>query len=248
MIKQVTLRFGSSKEQTPLQFEPGQMTVFVGPNNSGKSLILRELSNYRMGHEVSSSNVIDSLELKPFSVDEAKDLLLSLGSFDTAAPGGRFHILDPLTGTGPGRSNRLTLPDLNAYLFKVNATGRLPDEWRILSLSKLQLDGQTRLSLVNRQQLGDLKAPPRNLLSHLFRNDEARHRLRGLLYEAFGLYCYLDPTSIPSVHLCFHPDPAPDPNMERSLERSAVNYFNHATPIEQMSDGVKAFTGFWRLR
>lgn len=243
MIKQVKLRFGSSKGQPPLQFEPGQMTVFVGPNNSGKSLILREISNYQAYSAELRSNVIRDIQLKSFSRNEARDLLLPLGSFDSGAPSGRLTFSDPLTREGAGRLGNFTIPDIETYLFKVDAKGHLPDEWRVLSLSKLQLDGQTRLSLVNRQQLGNLKEPPKNLLSHLFANDDARNRLRGLLYEALGLYCYVDPTSIPSIRLCFHSEPLPIPNMERSLENTAVTFFKHATPIEQMSDGVKAFTG-----
>lgn len=45
MLSAISLRFGSSPSQDPLTFEPGPMTIFVGPNNSGKSLILRDLEN-----------------------------------------------------------------------------------------------------------------------------------------------------------------------------------------------------------
>jgi len=43
MLRNVTLRFGAAPGEPPLGFSPGPMTVFVGPNNSGKSLALREL-------------------------------------------------------------------------------------------------------------------------------------------------------------------------------------------------------------
>jgi hypothetical protein len=43
MLRNVTLRFGAAPGEPPLSFSPGPMTVFVGPNNSGKSLALREL-------------------------------------------------------------------------------------------------------------------------------------------------------------------------------------------------------------
>lgn len=243
MIKQVTFKFGPSREQSPLQFEPGQMTVFVGPNNSGKSLVLREISNYNMTDSGAALKVINSLQLKPFSRSEAKDLLLSLGTVDPPELGSGFHISAPLTWSRPGSGGELTIPSLDLYLSGMDAKGHFQNAGQILAFSTVQLDGHTRLSLVNRQQLGDLKAPPKNLLSHLFTNDDARNRLRELLYEAFGLYFYLDPTSIPSLQVCFHPEPPPTPSMERSLENTAVNFFKHATPIEEMSDGVKAFTG-----
>jgi len=46
MLKIVNLRFGADENEPGLSFEPGPMTVFVGPNNSGKSLALRELESF----------------------------------------------------------------------------------------------------------------------------------------------------------------------------------------------------------
>src|SRR5688500_17856302 len=43
MLKTPLLKFGSGEPDEPLGFSPGPMTVFVGPNNSGKSLALREV-------------------------------------------------------------------------------------------------------------------------------------------------------------------------------------------------------------
>ena len=48
MITEIRLSFGASRGQRPLKFEPGAVTVFVGPNNSGKSLVLRELGAARL--------------------------------------------------------------------------------------------------------------------------------------------------------------------------------------------------------
>ena len=55
MLEKVILRFGPAPGGPPLEFGPGPMTVFVGPNNSGKSLALKELhqSAGRGSHEPS---------------------------------------------------------------------------------------------------------------------------------------------------------------------------------------------------
>jgi predicted ATP-binding protein involved in virulence len=45
MIDRIGLRFGRLGAE-PLEFDPGALTVFVGPNNSGKSLVLREINDY----------------------------------------------------------------------------------------------------------------------------------------------------------------------------------------------------------
>jgi hypothetical protein len=42
-VTEIALRFGSSAGQPVLRFSPGPVTVFVGPNNSDKSLVLREI-------------------------------------------------------------------------------------------------------------------------------------------------------------------------------------------------------------
>lgn len=46
MIKELTLKFGQSPRSIPLRITPGSMTVLVGPNNSGKSLMLREIRDF----------------------------------------------------------------------------------------------------------------------------------------------------------------------------------------------------------
>lgn len=46
MLKEVLLKFGEEPGAQPLRIRPGAMTVLVGPNNSGKSLTLRELKTF----------------------------------------------------------------------------------------------------------------------------------------------------------------------------------------------------------
>ena len=43
MLDFLTFKFGPSPGESPLRIAPGSMTVLVGPNNSGKSLTLREI-------------------------------------------------------------------------------------------------------------------------------------------------------------------------------------------------------------
>lgn len=66
MLKKLHFKFGPHPNAAPVSFEPGPMTVLVGPNNSGKSLTLREL------HEVVSQGptryqhtlALDAIELR----------------------------------------------------------------------------------------------------------------------------------------------------------------------------------------
>jgi energy-coupling factor transporter ATP-binding protein EcfA2 len=46
ILDTLTLRYGPTPDSEPLTIRPGAMTVLVGPNNSGKSLLLREIGAY----------------------------------------------------------------------------------------------------------------------------------------------------------------------------------------------------------
>jgi hypothetical protein len=77
LYKEVRLKIGASESSPPLIFEPGPMTVFVGPNNSGKSLILQEIPNY-VGQGGGGLRLIAQLLWKDFSKEEVTQLLLGL--------------------------------------------------------------------------------------------------------------------------------------------------------------------------
>ena len=46
MLDNIVLKFGEAPDAEPLTIQPGSMTVLVGPNNSGKSLTLREIAQF----------------------------------------------------------------------------------------------------------------------------------------------------------------------------------------------------------
>lgn len=56
MIKTITLKFGRAPGIVPEAVHTTPITVFVGPNNSGKSMVLQEL--YRF---LRADNVVPSI-------------------------------------------------------------------------------------------------------------------------------------------------------------------------------------------
>src|SRR5574337_214191 len=73
MIKSFTLRFGKAPTISPETVECTPITVFVGPNNSGKSKILQELLGFCQGGQPNVNNVIlDRLEFESASTDIAE--------------------------------------------------------------------------------------------------------------------------------------------------------------------------------
>src|SRR5688500_4442446 len=58
MIKKIKLKFGSSASKPALETALTPITVFVGPNNSGKSKILFEIEEFCKKGKTNTQNVI----------------------------------------------------------------------------------------------------------------------------------------------------------------------------------------------
>jgi hypothetical protein len=109
----------------------------------------------------------------------------------------------------------------------------------------LRLDGQTRLTLTNPQPSSDLQQKPQNHLTALFKDQQAREALRKVIVDAFpGRYFVIDPTgmSMLRIRMSRRP-PNNDIDEEQSLGPRSQEFHAQATLIEELSDGVKAFTG-----
>ena len=105
------------------------------------------------------------------------------------------------------------------------------------------LDGRQRLSLIESRPAGDFKNSPFNVLQALFRDDSRRRRLADMTKEAFGMYVVIDPTTGGQLHVAMSPELPASVDEERSLSEKAIRFFADATPISEMSDGVKAYSG-----
>jgi hypothetical protein len=107
----------------------------------------------------------------------------------------------------------------------------------------MKLDGAGRIGLANMQIAGDILHPQPGTLASLFSDDSKRLEVRRIMYDAFGAYFAIHPTNLGNFRICFSETPPSSPSAERSLDNEALPFFRKAIPIENMSDGVKAFTG-----
>ena len=75
-LKSIKFKAGSSvNDETHLEVQLGSILVLVGPNNSGKSLALREIENWCLG-TVPKTKVISNVGIRyPDTYDEALQLL-----------------------------------------------------------------------------------------------------------------------------------------------------------------------------
>ena len=107
----------------------------------------------------------------------------------------------------------------------------------------LFLDGKTRISLVKEQAAGDLQQAPQNTLQTLFSDNAKRESVRDVLYDAFREHFVIDPTKIGRLRIRMASSPPPNEETERGIHEASVAFHARAAPIEERSDGVKAFTG-----
>lgn len=256
MLKTVALRFGADEGDTPLRFTPGPMTVFVGPNNSGKSLALREIEDFIETGGDSLRHIVRRLELLLPPDEEVEDMVLSRAVSDGDTEG----TVRVLRLRHPGEFSRRRATDvaepvveqevdlfalLQALAYADNPSDEDLDRLcrDFLALFTLRLDGQTRLTLMNPQAAGDPEGHPTNHLGALFRDAEARALIREITADAFGLYFVIDPTD--GTHLRVRmADRAPmDLEEEQSVSDRSRAFHGRASDIDQVSDGIRAFTG-----
>ncbi|HEV2148898.1 MAG TPA: ATP-binding protein [Longimicrobiaceae bacterium] len=257
MLKTLTLHFGPSGSVLPLELAPGPMTVFVGPNNSGKSLALRELEEYLETGGASDRRIVARMELHLPGAEEAAEMVEARRVEGDHGPAGcvRVSRLKPMGAYVKKRATDVEDPPTDqlidlAEVLRILGSDEDPDEEEVARLCRdffalftIRLDGRTRLALTYPRPLGDLQLHPTNHLAALFRDDEARARIREVTVEAFGLHFVLDPTG--GTHLRIRmsrraPDAACE---EQGLDERARDFHAGATDIAEMSDGVKAFTG-----
>ena len=237
IVVEVLLRIGRTPSQDALQFPLQSLTVFVGPNNSGKSLVLQEIRTFVRDEVRAKQNIIHSLRFRPpddikHEIDRVKftperETPLRDGYIRTGDDRGFREMLESDFRSVLGNPESNTSVFCGAYL-----------QYRMLFL-----DGKTRIGLVVEQEAGDLQCAPRNTLQALFSDNARRQSVRDVLFDAFGEYFVIDPTRIGKLRIRMASIPPPSEETERGLHQASVAFHSDAASIEDRSDGVKAFTG-----
>lgn len=237
MFSKLKIKFGSSPGQADLEIDPTKLTIFIGPNNSGKSLILRELLQFCGGESYNSFKIIKEVILQDYNYEE--EILRFVVSQDED-PDNPIHENNIRVKNFRGATSDFDRQHFNSILG--NAAGNFQQfciyflSWMIYSL-----DGTSRLQMTDNQAISNLKAPT-TLFGILFIDDNKRREVRRILYAAFKKFFVLDPTSGGSLQIRFS-DTEPEAGLERSLSDENIEFNRRAQPIQSMSDGVKAFVG-----
>jgi len=240
MIKSIRLKFGSAPGMEHAGFDATPVTVFVGPNNSGKSIVLSEIQRYcTQGTKVVNDLILDELVFDEFTPQSAEDNIEHV----TLKPHKNEALQTDHVIVGKrGARQQLSKPNLLQALQQPNARANQFCSW-FLSYNTIILDGKNRINLINQQGAGDLQEPPHSSFQVLFRDDVKRVEVRRIIHDAFNNYFTIDPTNLGQLRIKLSKREPSSLMEERGIHDDAVKYHAEALPIEQASDGVKAFTG-----
>ena len=240
MIKDIKLQFGSHPESEKLLIETTPVTVFVGPNNSGKSKFLTEIQQYCAGGVKNHTfKLVDDISFGELSeeqqINEIEKHILTPNKNERISQG------QIVFGNGQVRHQ---LPETFPKQILSSPNGQKNHFCQYyLSYKTLKLDALNRITLIKEQPLGDMQNSPSNHLAILFHDDEKRIEVRRIIYDAFKLYFVLDPTNAGKLRIRLSKTEPESHQQERGLHKEAVDFHSNALEITQASDGVKAFTG-----
>lgn len=201
------------------------LTVFVGPNNCGKSAFIQSLHSSVLGKGLVKPSALKTVGLLPF--DEAD--MVSHPEFKDAHAGalikcgGQTHTLQNWT------QNLRTAWD-------GNWGGFFRDHFCA------QMNGPQRLAMLPLESSLDFQKPV-GPLARLFVDDIRRKNFQDAVFAGIEQYPVIDHlTKYGALALAFSDD-EPTPALERSMDGASVEFFRAAAPRESLSDGFNAYVG-----
>lgn len=224
MLNSITLKF---TENTDITLPVVGITLFVGPNNSGKSLVLKEVERCTIDYpSLGPMQIVRDFDIKWPHVEEVKPLLEAMALPKPS------HVRDDRINIGridPNEGLQTTRVNIDHAITLVGAAKE--KHWwatHVVRWGLVRLDGRSRFNLTNDRPAGDLLTRAENLLQHLFTNDEARKKVREFIHDAFGLYLTIDPMSLGNLRMRLSTTPSPDD--EQSLNESARTRYLSMSP------------------
>lgn len=239
-IKKITLRDNRYTENSDKDLDLTNITVIVGPNNAGKSQILRDI--YRYLEQSAEMKLVKGIELEfPKNESRLTELLKPImGPYEKQSHGQEGDIslrTISVDSENPTRQSGFNLPTLISEIIKNGFKQIHP---HITKFFILRLDGRNRFQLISNQPMGKLDRVD-NILQKIAQDAEKRQKIKDILLEEFGLHFYT-PISEGAFEIRLSPEynKTADENL---MHLDSLNFFKAIPKIEELGDGVQCFTG-----
>lgn len=238
-IDQITFGAGKVPGADPLNFHPNRITIFIGPNNGGKSKALAELQHSISPVTGYTNKVISHAKRSKI---EEKELDAKISRFSRPKRLGDDPSPSSIVIEGHGQRTLLDYSYLRNNINSLDDISKLQYTSNLLRLFYLSLGGGNRLSLADPVQAEPVGSPANTTIARIFGNDSLREKISSIVYKGFKQYLVIDPTQLPLIGYRLS-DTRPENDVEKHLTNRAAEYFREAMPLAEASDGTRAFVG-----
>ncbi len=221
-----------------MEIVPDDVNLIIGPNNSGKSLFLREVDSYCKGASIENFKIIDNIVLERYERDEIDNLL---ERFKRTNGEKTFYEKTRVPGSG-----QTVFSDSVDSLYQWQ---NYPASYkhfleRFIHYFVYRLNGAERFNLVQPESYNNLIHEQSNgILGNLFYNDENRAIWKKHIHKSFGIFPLISLMESGKFSIYYSYE-EPSNLVEQGTHKDARTFYkNKCIAIDQVSDGVKSFTG-----
>lgn len=243
LLEHMAFKNGPKPDAPPLEIAPGRVTVFVGPNNGGKSSALRDISNEFVFNQAHDQRVISSLRFANVTRERAEQKISKYRVSEAGQTPERRILMRRNIGRQEVNEQFLLDHLLNQFnQGRQESYNRQYISQHLLSMFALNLTGENRLGLVTQSQAQRLTDPAQTTIAALFQDDSLRRILSDIVYDSFQMHLVIDATNMGSFAYALS-ETSPPPEIERAFTAEAIEFFRNSHALSTSSDGTKAFVG-----
>ncbi|MGJ8597140.1 ATP-dependent nuclease [Sulfitobacter sp.] len=226
MIETLDFNCGPTVGASALQLpDLDGLTVFVGPNNCGKSALIQSLHSSILGKGLVKESALKSVGLRP--LDNANISLHP--DFKDA------HAGEQIKCGGQAR----TLQQWTQAL-QQDWNGQWGGFYRAHYCA--QMNGPQRLSMLPEENSINLLKPV-GPLARLFVDDPRRESFQKAVFAGIEQYPVIDHVSKTGTFCLAFSSKKTYPAIERSMDAASIDFFGTVAPRESLSDGFNAYVG-----
>ena len=226
MINSLSFNCGPTVDASALQLQDvNGLTIFVGPNNCGKSALIQSLYSAILGKGLQRQSALETVGLKPFN---KTDITLH-PDFRDAHTGEKIQC--------GGQTETLQRWERN---LKLDWNGIWGGFFRDHYCA--QMNGPQRLSMLPEESSVNLLKPV-GPLARLFTDNPRRDSFQKAVFAGIEQYPVIDHvTKTGTLRLAFSTQ-KPRHAIERSMDAASIDFFGTVASRESLSDGFNAYVG-----